>query len=721
MTDERRKQVETLFRQALEREPDERDAYLDEGCGGDEALRREVESLLEHAENAGSFIEEPAIGGTQLLVGRSLGSYRVLSPLGRGGMGEVWRARDSKLGREVTIKTLPEEFAKDEERLVWFEREARLLASLNHPNIAAIYGLEESEGTRFLVLELVEGDTLAEFLAAGPLPVESALNIALQVAEGLEAAHEKGIIHRDLKPANIKVTPDGKVKVLDFGLAKALRDAGPNVDLSKLPTISEIPTVEGQMMGTVGYMSPEQVRGDRLDKRTDTWAFGCVLYEMLAGSAAFASTSVQDTLAAVLRGESDWNRLPRDMPEAIRRLLRRCLEKDARRRLQAIGDARVEIEELLSGESEEKPAIVATASARKWLLPWSVAAVLLIAVVVLLWTRDQPQPQSPARLDLVLPAEAPMAPSGRLALSPDGRRLVYRAQVGGGTQLYLRDMDTGEAQAIPGTSGGVRPFFSPNGESLGFFAGGKLRKVLLAGGEPVVLADASVGVGGAWAPDDTIYFNTQEGEGLSRVPAIEGQAQRVTQAMDWWPDILPGREALLFTGYGAARGFGTGIHSLSLTDGQVRKLLAPAYYARYVPTGHLVYAERGKLLAVAFDLDELEVTSQPVTLLEDLRTNGEFWGAPFALSEDGLLVYAPGPDQEFASLVWADHQGKFEPLGLEPGFFGGFALSPNGAQVAVTIREGSGADIWLWNIARGQSTRFTHGLRDSLRAHSGTP
>ena len=316
-----------------------------------------------------------------------------------------------------------------------------------------------------------------------------------------------------------------------------------------------------------------------------------------------------------------------------------------------------------------------------------------------------------------------MAPGAPLALSPDGRRLVYRALVGGERYLYLRDMETGETEAIPGTRGGNRPFFSPDGEWLGFFAGGKLSKVALAGGEPVVLADAPVGFGGAWAPDDTIYFNTMEAEGLSSVPATGGQVQRITQAMDWWPHILSRRETLLFirAAYAeAGPGFAPGIYSLR--NGQIRRLLAPAYYARYVPTGHLVYAERGRLLAVAFDLETLEVTSQPATLLEDLRTNGDFGGAPFALSQDGLLVYASGQDRQFASLVWADHQGNIEPLGLDPGFFGeSFALSPDGTQVAVPIREGSGSDIWLYDIARGTRTRFTDDLRDNRRARNQTP
>ena len=321
----------------------------------------------------------------------------------------------------------------------------------------------------------------------------------------------------------------------------------------------------------------------------------------------------------------------------------------------------------------------------------------------------------------MLPVEAPFA-GVLLALSADGSRLVYSALVGEERHLYLRHMGTGETQPVPGTIDGSRPFFSPDGEWLGFFASGKLKKVSLAGGEPVDLADTPFSMGGAWAPDDTIYFTPQEGEGLSKVPAAGGQVQRVTEAQDWWPDILPGGEALLFIGYGAGRGFSDGIHSLSLTgDGEVRRLLDRAYYSRYVPTGHLVYAERGKLLAVAFDLAAMEVTSQPVTLLEDLRTAGNFRGAPFAFSENGLLVYAPGQDRELASLVWADHQGNIEPLGLEPGVFAPFSLSPEGTQVAIPIVEGSGADIWLYDIARGTPTRFTYGLRDNRRARSAAP
>ena len=658
-----------------------------------------------------------------LEVGSRLGHYDVTALIGEGGMGQVYQATDPKLNRQVALKILPEAFATDPDRLARFQREAQVLASLNHPNIAAIHGLEESEGTRALVLELVEGPTLADRIAQGPVPVDEALPIAKQIAEALEAAHEQGVIHRDLKPANIKVRDDGTVKVLDFGLAKALAPGTP-VDLSDATTVTVSGTRDGVILGTPVYMSPEQVRGGSLDRRTDIWSFGCVLYELLTGKRAFAGGAQSDTLAAVLRAEPAWDRIPADTPEVIRRLLRRCLDKDQRRRLQAIGDARLEIEDLLTGEPE-KPASVAHSSVWRSPLPWAIGAVGLLAVLLTMvgtswWTRrgDQSLTRPTTRLDLVLPTDAPMAAgNSSLALSPDGGRLVYRAQVTGGAQLYLRDMDTRETAAIPGTSGGSRPFFSPDGEWLGFFAGGRLRKLSLAGGEPVDLADAPFAMGGAWASDDTIYFTPSEGEGLSKVPATGGQVQRITQARDLWPDILPGREALLFTG-----GFGRGIHSLQ--DGQTRGLLTTdVYYARYVPTGHLVYAERGRLLAVAFDLATLEVVSQPVTLLEDLRTNGFLGGAPFALSQSGLLVYAPGQDREFASLVWADHQGNIEPLGLEPGIYGeSFALSPDGTQVAVPVREASGAaDIWLYDIARDGLTRFTYGLRDNPRARSQTP
>ncbi|MEE9235637.1 MAG: protein kinase, partial [Candidatus Acidoferrales bacterium] len=418
-----------------------------------------------------------------LTPGTRLGHYKVLEPIGAGGMGEVYRARDSKLDRDVALKVLPEAFSKDAERMARFTREAHVLASLNHPNIAAIYGVEESGDTRCLVLELVEGPTLAERLRPGPLPLEDALPLARQIAEALEAAHEKGIVHRDLKPSNIKVTEAGTVKVLDFGLAKALEPETAPTDPSRSPTVSEIATRSGVILGTATYMSPEQARGARVDKRADVWAFGCVLYEMLTAKRTFQSDSVQDTLAAVLRAEPDWNRLPPETPASIRKLLRRCLEKDPRRRLHDIADARLEIEETLTAPATAGPATAAMIGAPRppvWqrTLPGALVG-LIVAVAAIffwnLWPAGEPSPTAPKRFGMALPATQPLAGSihrSTVALSPDGTRLVYVGSWRESTQLYLREFDSFDAKPIPGTEGAEGPSFSPDGEWVVFFADG---------------------------------------------------------------------------------------------------------------------------------------------------------------------------------------------------------------------------------------------------------
>ena len=416
--------------------------------------------------------------------GTQLGSYEILSPLGKGGMGEVWRARDSKLGREVAIKTLPEEFAKDEERLARFEREAKLLASLNHPNIAAIYGLEEDNGTRFLVLELVEGDTLADRLKRGAIPVEESLKLALQIAEALEAAHEKGVIHRDLKPANIKVTLEGKVKVLDFGLAKAFAGDGSDVNLSQSPTLSMAATQQGVILGTAAYMSPEQARGVAVDRRADVWAFGCVLYEMLTGRQAFQGELVSDIMASILARDPDYTTLQTNLHPNLQQLLRRCLEKEPKQRWQAVGDVRFEMEQLLADPSGVivQPAADVVQALPRPVLPWVLASVVLTGLLtaVVTWTL-KPQPQNPvARFAVDVPeGEARVA----VALSPDDRYLVYSAN----DQLYLREVAQMDAVPIRGTDGAVNPFFSPDGQWIGFAADGQLKKVPIGGGPPVTL------------------------------------------------------------------------------------------------------------------------------------------------------------------------------------------------------------------------------------------
>ena len=434
-----------------------------------------------------------------LTAGEKLGSYEILSPLGAGGMGEVYRARDTKLGRKVAIKVLPEEFTQHPQKLARFEREARLLAALNHPGIATLHGLEYSEAKPFLVMELVEGETLAERIARGPVPVDEALTISQQIAEALEAAHEKGVIHRDLKPANIKVKPEGQVKVLDFGLAKAFADEVPEGELSASPTLSRDATRAGVILGTAAYMSPEQAKGKTVDKRTDIFSFGIVLFEMLTGKRAFAGEDVPEVLASIINKEPDWKAVPSDLDRRIQSVLQRCLRKDWKKRLQAIGDVRVEIEDILAEPTATSEAVKARAPVLAWGLSILVAAFLAGITV---WSVMRPSPRLPTRFAVTLPATDLVA-SG-IALPPSGRDLVYIGTRDGVTQLYRRSMNQLEALPIRGTDGAAYPFFSPDGEWVGFFADNELKKVSLAGGPSVTLCGAGTRRGASWGPDDVI-------------------------------------------------------------------------------------------------------------------------------------------------------------------------------------------------------------------------
>ncbi|MCI0403487.1 MAG: protein kinase, partial [Acidobacteria bacterium] len=545
------------------------------------------------------------------MVGRTLSHYRVTHKLGAGGMGEVYRARDERLGRDVALKVLPEGFGRDPDRMARFEREAHLLASLNHPNIAAIHGLEEAAGTRFLVLELVEGETLAEQLARGSLPVAEALKLAQQIAEALEAAHEKGVVHRDLKPANIKVTPEGRVKLLDFGLAKALASEAP-LEFSDSPTISDVATRPGAVLGTAAYMSPEQARGRPVDKRADIWAFGCVLYEMLTAARPFGGETRTDTLAAILNREPAWTGLPSTTPASVRALLQRCLQKEARLRLRDIGDALLELEAALTAPPPELAPTAPAASAPAWprLLPWSIALVAVLAASVVLWRARHapPAPSQVTRFAISLPEGSALVPERRpvplLAVSPDGTKLAYVAARGSERQLYLRPLSQAESAPLPGTAGARAPFFSPDGQWLGFFAAGKLKKVPIGGGSPQVICDSPGGRGASWGQDDTIFFTPGYESGVWRVPAVGGAPQQITtpdlskgEFGHHLPEALPGGKAILLTivsklGVGFTR---IAVHPLA--GGEPRVLVEGATNARYSPTGHLVYAQEGRLLA----------------------------------------------------------------------------------------------------------------------------
>ncbi|MGE5344986.1 MAG: protein kinase domain-containing protein [Acidithiobacillales bacterium] len=706
-----------------------------------------------------------------LAVGTRLGPYEIQAPLGAGGMGEVYRARDARLDRTVALKVLPEEFFEDEERRTRFEREAKVLASLNHPGIAAIYSFEEIPGSplsstssstrHLLVMELVEGEDLAQRFLSGPLSLEESLLIARQIAEALEAAHEKGIVHRDLKPANVKVTSEGRVKLLDFGLAKALEGergsskghSGEGVTQS--PTLTARGTAAGVILGTAAYMSPEQARGKSVDKRTDIWAFGCVLYEMLTGRRAFEGETVSDTLAAILTKEPDWGALPEQTPAKTRDLLRRCLRREAKQRLHDIADARLDLEEILASVSlasaggpsasgelpfEEKqavprpaagrsaPAASARGSRRSLYLSWALAAAFAAAAAALALReagREQPARGRLVSLSVALPdgtkleRETPTQ-TQQIAISPDGRRLAFFARAGEQRKLFVRDLSRTEAVPIAEVPDGADVFFSPDGEWIGFTAGGKLQKIAVGGGTPVPLASAGQSRGEAWAPDGTIVFSPTVNSPLYRLSREGGQPQAVTkldvaagERTHRWPEILPDGDTVLFTvgtqdkpgDYADAR-----IDAVSLSTGRRHVVYRGASFARFVPPGFLLLGRSGSLLAVRFDPRKAEVRGNPSLVLQDVNGDPRSGVAFFGISRDGTLARISGyaaPGLE--SMVWTDRAGKVEGSGLAPGEYTDVALSPDGSRLAYSVGAGGGAsgDIWIVDLPQGSPYQLT--------------
>ena len=653
-----------------------------------------------------------------------LGHYEVVEAIGAGGMGEVYRARDTKLGRDVAIKVLPEEFSHDKERLQRFEREAKLLASLNHNNIATLHGLEETSGILFLVMELVEGETLAERIARGPIPTDEALALFKQIAEALEAAHEKGIIHRDLKPANIKVTPEGTVKVLDFGLAKALVEDGAAVDISQSPTLTKEGTQAGVILGTAPYMSPEQARGKTVDQRADIWALGCVLFEALTAKKCFFGETVTDTLAAVVRGEPDWAALPATTPRTLRGLLTRCLKKDPRLRVQHAGDARIALEEAL-----DEPAGAAPAHGiRKAHLYLVAGAAAVVGAILTSLFMSSPTPLA----DPVTRSILSLAPAYQLdvfqtttvAISPDGRSVVWVGNQDGARRLYLRRLEELEAQPIVGTEGAQMPFFSPDGQWVGFTTGGTgLMKVSLGGGAPISIDQSVGGRGASWSADGTIVFTQGVQNGLSRIPSDGGPIETLTsvdresgETTHRLMDVLPGGRAVLFT-----RGTSdlttwddASIAVLDLETGRHQILIEGGTNPRYSTTGHLVYARAGSLLAVAFDADSLEAQGVPVTVLEGVATSPNTGQAEYGLSRDGTLIYAPGDSWgDDHRVVWVDRDGNVEPLIETPRAFMTAGLSPDGRMLALEI-DGASKSVWVYDLARGILTQIAAGYNHGL-------
>jgi eukaryotic-like serine/threonine-protein kinase len=637
-----------------------------------------------------------------LQIGQHLGSYEITALLGKGGMGEVYRARDTKLKRDVAIKILPDEFSRDPERVNRFQREAQVLASLNHPNIAQIYGLEDSTAQRCIVMELVEGDTLAERLKRGPIPLDEALQIAKQVAEALEAAHDRGVIHRDLKPANLKLTHNGTVKVLDFGLAK-VREPQAAVDLSNSATLL-LATTPGIIMGTAAYMSPEQAKGLSLDRRTDIFAFGCVLYEMLTGRPAFHGVTASDILACVLKIEPDWDRLPKNTPPTIRHLLMRCLQKDQNWRMQTAGDVRIEIAEGRTHPDVSEWAVPSPRSRTQ--LAWIFAVLLFViagALAVLYFRAPVETPEM--RVAIMTPSTTdPLS----FAISPDGRKLVYVASGDGPQRLWLRPLDALTAQPLPGTEGASYPFWSPDSRSIAFFGGGKLKRIDIGGNLPQTLADALLPRGGTWSPEGVILYAPTVGLPLVRIPASGGEAVNATkldpplQSSHRFPHFLPGGRKFLFYSQGTPDT--QGLYLGELNSAKVKRLTAADTAGAYAPPGWMLFIRRGALLEQRFDTGRGVLSGDPLTVAEPVAFDDFFAGA-FSVSAAGPIAYRPAGTSR-RQLVWFERSGKaISSLGRPDEGLSNPELSLDGRRVAVDRLAQNNQDIWLLDATR--TVRFT--------------
>jgi serine/threonine-protein kinase len=707
---ERQQRIEALFADALQQPTAERDVWLQQACGSDPDLLREVGSLLAHHRDVEpeSWAAAAAAGLVAATAGMKpgtrIGIYEILEPIGVGGMGEVYRARDTRLRREVAIKVLPDAFAQDPDRLARFTREALVLASLNHPNIAAIYGVEE----RALVMELVEGSTLADRIRRGALPVGEALGIARQITEALEAAHDKGKVHRDLKPANVKITPEGLVKVLDFGLAKTMEERSAASEPANSPTITMSPSRAGLILGTAAYMAPEQARGQTVDKRADIWAFGCVLFEMLTGKPMFQGDTTSDILAAVIKEEPDLEAIP----PHLRPVIAKCLRKDPRMRWRDIGDVRLAL--------EDGPPAVAEPGHRPSPLPWAMVGILAFALIIAgltLWRLTRPVQHSLMQLSVELaPAIDPLR-GANVIVSPDGTRLVFPS-VGadGKRRLATRLLSQSQSSPLPGTEEvTLEPFFSPDGEWVGFFTrGGKLKKIPVQGGAPVVICDVRDPRGANWGDDGNIVFAPDTRGGLFRVssnggtphPLTELKAGEITHR---WPQVLPGAKFVVFTANNGTNWENANVEIQSLKTGRRRTLHQGGSYGRYIPTGHLVYVHQSTLFATALNLDREEATGIPTPILDNVTNSVITGGAQFdfsaASSGHGTLVYLTSNGTQMG-IYSLDSSGNTQPLHAVPGLYLSPRFSPDGKRLAVALFSGN-TGLWVLDLTRDNFLRLT--------------
>ncbi len=733
MTSEQFDRVRDLYSRAVEISASRRAGFLDQECMGDVELRREVESLLAEHERIGTFMEEPALetaarnmlsARRESWTGKRIAHYEILSFLDAGGMGEVYRSRDTKLKRDVAIKILPAEWSQDTDRVRRFKREAELLAAVNHPRIAQIYGLEEFGETLCLVMELVEGETLAERIARDPIPQERALEIACQIAEALEAAHEREIIHRDLKPANIKLTPDGNVKVLDFGLAKDISPAGANPSGSQSPVLVDV-SLPGVILGTAGYMSPEQAKGRAAGTRSDVWAFGCVLFEMLAGKTAFPGDSVVERLSAILRAEPDWTALPESTPGSIRSLLKRCLQKDIARRLRNIADARFQIEEARAEPPiPQEPVPVIHKSLERGL--WAAALlVLVIAVIALAVSNRSVEVDAPEmRLQIVTPPES--SPSS-FTLSPDGRNLVFFNQA----QYWLRSLDSERAELLPGTENAGMTFWSPDSRSIGFSASDRLKRFDIGGRLAMTVSNVPIGIGtrnGSWSKDGNLLigppgdwmpiflFDVRGGNAVTVTNLEPGQT---TQA---YPYFLPdGRHFLFFS----RTTDGQGIYAGSLNSKETHRLFDSDSAAVFSPPDYVLFARRGALLAQRLDLKTMSSEGAAISIspevFVDTSVGSTSVRASIAASAStaGPIAYRAHADR--TQLGWVDRTGRLIHLisGTEQSDIlqpDDLRLAPDGHTAAFARTVDGNKDIWLIDLDRGLPRRFT-----SNKAWDGRP
>jgi len=656
----------------------------------------------------------------KVTIGQRLGSFEVSSVLGEGGMGKVWRATDSKLGREVALKVLPEGFADDPDRHARFEREARVLASLNHPNIATLHALEHSDDQHILVMELVEGEGLDDRIARGAIPVDEAIPVALQIAEALEAAHEAGIVHRDLKPANIRIRPDGTVKVLDFGLAKAWETDAGDSSLSLSPTMTQHATAAGVILGTAAYMSPEQARGKKVDRRADIWSFGVMLWEMLTGKKLFDGDSVSDVLAAVLRADPDWQSLPENLQVNTRRVLRRCLVRDPHARLHSVADARLELQE------DEPMVDVVPARRRSALMPVAmVVSALSILAATWIFRASEPIGEAqPIHLALAFPDGLQVASSDRLplglpqpcvAISDDGRLVVVVVERDETTWLLRRSLDQAEGELLEDTQGAYHPQISPDGEWISFMTGNTLRRMAARGDRATSLIELPNSFGHTWVNNREIVINREQARELVRVDTERGtetpyESGEVTSVFDW-PSRVPGRDAVLISNNRYAAGAeGTELNSVSLLDLQSSQhtvLGIGGSVPRLLSDGTLLVVRDGQLMAAPVGSDRIAESARPEVVLDGMLVEDHV--GQYAVSEQGTLVYVPGKWLFGKELVWDDGQGNVEELAFPSLVHGDFELAPDARQVAITVGESTDLQVWIYDLERGGRRLLTTG------------